>query len=65
MALLLPERLHPAGCFPSMETPEQYSKFAAECRQLARRAENERHREILEQMAKVWSQLAVEAAEKR
>jgi hypothetical protein len=62
MALLLPERPHPTGCFPGMETPNQYRNFAEQCRRLARKAENEEHRKILEQMADVWSQLAAEAA---
>ena len=64
MALLLPERQLPLAGFLCMETPEQYRKFAAECRQLARRTENAEHREILEQMAEVWSRLAAEAAKK-
>jgi hypothetical protein len=48
-----------------METPADYRKFAEECRRLARRAEDEQHKAILEQMAEVWSRLALEAEQKR
>ena len=47
-----------------METAEDYSKFAEECRSLARRAENAQHKAILEQMAEVWLRLAAQAAQK-
>jgi hypothetical protein len=48
-----------------METPADYRKFAEECRRLARRAEDEQPKAVLEQMAVVWSRLAVEAEQKR
>jgi hypothetical protein len=48
-----------------MKTPEEYRKFAQECRRLAGKADIEAHKAILEEMALVWSQLAVEADEKR
>lgn len=64
MALLLSERLLPAaGCF-NMETPQDYRKFAEECRRLARRAEDAQHKAILEEMAEVWLRLAAEAEQK-
>ncbi len=48
-----------------METAADYRKFAEECRRLARRAEDEQHKAVLEQMAEVWLRLAVEAEKKR
>jgi hypothetical protein len=48
-----------------METAADYRKFAEECRRLARRAEDEQHKVVLEQMAEVWLRLAVEAEQKR
>lgn len=65
MPHLLPERRRAgAGC-SGMETPPDYRKFAEECRHLARKAENEEHKAILEQMAEVWLRLAAEAEEQR
>jgi hypothetical protein len=48
-----------------METAADYRKLAEECRRLARRAEDEQHKAVLEQMAEVWLRLAVEAEQKR
>ena len=48
-----------------MEIAADYRKFAEECRRLARRAEDEQHKAVLEQMAEVWLRLAVEAEKKR
>jgi hypothetical protein len=47
-----------------METPEDYRKFAEECRRLAKRAEQQEHKVILEQMADVWLRLAREAEQR-
>jgi hypothetical protein len=44
-----------------MGTPEEYQKYAAECRRLAKRAESKEHKAILEEMANVWLRLAAEA----
>jgi lysophospholipase L1-like esterase len=61
----VPERPHvPRNC-SRMETAADYRKFAEECRRLARRAEDEQHKVVLEQMAEVWLRLAVEAEQKR
>jgi hypothetical protein len=43
-----------------MELSTEYSRFAEECRRLAREAKTERHREILEEMAQAWEKLARE-----
>lgn len=48
-----------------METAADYRKFADECRRLAGRAEDERHKAVLEQMAEVWLRLAAEAEQTR
>jgi hypothetical protein len=48
-----------------IEAPSDYRKFAEECRRLAARAAEQKHKAILEQMAEVWSKLALEAEEKR
>jgi hypothetical protein len=48
-----------------METAADYRKLAEEYRRLARRAEDEQHKAVLEQMAEVWLRLAVEAEQKR
>lgn len=45
------------GLFP-METPAQYLKFAEECERLAKQAKAAHHRQVLEEMAQVWRQLA-------
>jgi hypothetical protein len=46
-----------------METSTQYRRFAQECRRLAREAKTERHRKIMEEMARAWDRLASEADE--
>jgi hypothetical protein len=43
-----------------METSTEYRRFAQECRRLARDAKTERHRSIMEDMARAWDQLAKE-----
>jgi hypothetical protein len=62
MALLFPERVRVRGGFLSMETPQDYRKFASECRRLARQVNDAEHKAILEEMAEVWLRLAAEAA---
>jgi len=44
-----------------METPETYRRFAAECRQLATRADMAEHKASLEEMARSWTRLAAQA----
>jgi hypothetical protein len=44
-----------------METSTEYLRFAQECRRLAREAQTERHRQIMEEMARAWDRLAKEA----
>ena len=44
-----------------METATEYRRFAQECRRLARDAKTERHRNVMEEMAQAWDQLAKEA----
>ena len=48
----------------AMQGSMQYRKFAEECEQLARQAKLQRHREVLEEMSKVWRALAEEAEKK-
>ena len=43
-----------------METATEYRRFAQECRRLARDAKTERHRNIMEDTARAWDQLAKE-----
>jgi hypothetical protein len=43
-----------------METATECRRFAQECR-LARDAKSERHRKIMEEMARAWDRLASEA----
>jgi len=43
-----------------MSNPEQYRRFAKECLEMARAAQDERTRAILSQMAQVWFRLAEE-----
>jgi BMFP domain-containing protein YqiC len=47
-----------------MRTPDQYREFAAECYRLAAEAKKERHRKIMEEMARAWSELAEEVETK-
>jgi hypothetical protein len=49
--------------YSGMETATEYQRFAQECRRLARDAKTERHRNIMEDMARAWDQLAKEADE--
>jgi hypothetical protein len=44
-----------------MEISIQYRRFAEECRRMAREAQTERHRKILEEMTQAWETLAEEA----
>jgi hypothetical protein len=46
-----------AGLF-NMHTSTPYREFAEECERLAAETDNPRHREVLQEMAKVWRQLA-------
>src|SRR5262245_59143159 len=46
-----------------METATEYRRFAQECRRLARDAQTERHRKIMEDMARAWDTLATEVDE--
>ena len=65
MSHLLAERRRArAGC-SGMETLPDYRKFAEECRHLARKAESQEHKAILQQMAEVWLRLAAEAEQQR
>jgi hypothetical protein len=43
-----------------MEAPNKYREFADECDQLAKRTKALQQRRILEEMARVWRQLAEE-----
>ena len=47
-----------------MDTPDKYHEFAEECERLAKQAKTRAHRQILEEMAHVWRQLAEEAGAK-
>jgi hypothetical protein len=53
-----------AGC-SGMETATEYRRFAEECRRMARETKGERHRGILEDMAREWEKLAKEADRER
>jgi hypothetical protein len=44
-----------------MDTIAQYKAFAADCDRLAADAQSERHRKILQEMARIWRRLAQEA----
>jgi hypothetical protein len=46
--------------YSGMETATEYRRFAQECRRLAREAKTERHRQIMEEMARAWDGLAKE-----
>jgi len=59
----MPER-PPAMGFPSMETPQDYRKFAEECLRPAKQVNDSEHKAILQQMAEVWLRLATEAEQK-
>jgi hypothetical protein len=41
-----------------MDTPSKYREFAEECDRLAKQVKMNEHRRILEEMARVWRQLA-------
>jgi hypothetical protein len=60
MARMLPERSIPRNGCPGMDTPSKYREFAEECDRLAKQAKTNAHRRILEEMARVWRQLADE-----
>jgi hypothetical protein len=48
------------GC-SNMGTLEEYQRYAAECRHLAKRVVSKEHKAVLEEMANVWLRLAEEA----
>jgi hypothetical protein len=43
-----------------MDTSDKYREFAEECERLAKQAKSLQHQRILEEMARVWRQLAQE-----
>jgi hypothetical protein len=55
------ERPGRAAGYSGMETATEYRRFAQECRRLARDAKTERHRKIMEDMARAWDTLAADA----
>jgi hypothetical protein len=64
MVRMPPERVAgKSGCY-RMETPNDYRKYAEECRRLAAKADTEQHKAILDEMAATWSRLAAEAERK-
>jgi len=63
MASMHPERPARTAGYSGMETSTEYRRFAQECRRLARDAKTERHRNIMQEMARAWEQLAKEADE--
>jgi hypothetical protein len=48
-----------------METATEYRRFSEECRRMALEAKTERHRRVLEEMAREWEKLAKEADRER
>jgi hypothetical protein len=60
-----PERPFRLNRLFRMGTPAQYLKFAEECERLAKQARAAHHREVLEEMAQVWRDLADGADGKR
>lgn len=65
MPVLHAERRLQPGRWSCMETPMQYRKFAEECDRLAKQASAAHHRKVLEEMARVWRELADGAEGKR
>lgn len=65
MPALRSERLFLLNSLFCMETPTQFRKFAEECDRLAKQASAAHHRKVLEEMAKVWRELADGADGKR
>jgi hypothetical protein len=53
----LERRASGAGFFV-MNPSKDYRKFAQECDRLARDAKTEQHRQILQEMAEAWEELA-------
>jgi hypothetical protein len=63
MASMHPERSACAAGYFGMETATEYRRFAQECRRLAQEAKTERHRRMMEDMARAWDRLVREADE--
>jgi hypothetical protein len=49
---------------PAWKRPAKYRKYAEECRRFAGKADGEKHKVILEEMAEVWSRLAAQVEQK-
>jgi hypothetical protein len=60
MSHMHPERRLRWNRYFHMEAPSKYREFAEECDQLAKQAKASEQRRILEEMARVWRQLAEE-----
>jgi hypothetical protein len=52
------ERRAAGGGFSGMNPSKDYRKFAQECDRLARDAKTEQQRQILQEMAEAWEELA-------
>ena len=64
MPRMLPEQYLPRKGCSGMDTHDKYREFAEECERLAKQAKTRAHRQILEEMARVWRQLAEETGSK-
>ncbi len=63
-AFIFPERRIGTNGFCCMEQATQYRKFAEECRRYAAVAKTDEQRNVLLEMAAVWTKLAKEAEER-
>ena len=65
IAAMSEERIKPASGFFTMEASAQYREFAEKCDRLVEETKDSRHKQVLQEMARTWRELADEEDAKK